>query len=85
MNQRESFVGGAMALLVSGVIVKVLGALFKIPLTNLIGDSGMGQFAFAMQFFSLLFVVTASGLPVAEAQLVSESLALGARRRAQAV
>ena len=85
MKQRESFVGGAMALLVSGIVVKLLGALFKVPLTNLIGDSGMGLFSFAMQFFSLLFVVCAAGLPVAESHLVSEALALGDRRRAQAV
>lgn len=85
MKQRESFVGGAMVLLVSGVVVKLLGALFKVPLTNLIGDSGMGLFSFAMQFFSLLFVVCAAGLPVAESHLVSEALALGDRKRAQAV
>ena len=55
-RNKASYVGGAAALLVSSVTVKILGALFKIPLTNLIGDSGMGLFAFAMQFFSLLFV-----------------------------
>lgn len=85
MKGKGSFIGGAMALLVSSVIVKILGALFKIPLTNLIGDSGMGLFAFAMQFFSLLFVVAAAGLPIAESHLVSEALAMGERRRAQAI
>lgn len=86
MNHRkESFIGGAVALLVSGIVVKLLGALFKIPLTNLIGDSGMGLFSFALQFFSLLFVVAAAGLPIAESHLVSESLALGNRRQAQSV
>ncbi len=84
-HQKGSFIGGAVALLISGVIVKLLGALFKIPLTNLIGDTGMGLFSFAMQFFSLLFVVAAAGLPVAESHLVSESLALGNRRQAQSI
>ena len=43
MNRKNgSFIGGAMALLLSSIVVKLLGALFKIPLTNLIGDSGMG-------------------------------------------
>ena len=71
-RNKASYVGGAAALLVSSVTVKILGALFKIPLTNLIGDSGMGLFAFAMQFFSLLFVISAAGIPAAEAHLVSE-------------
>lgn len=86
MNRKNgNFLGGAMALLLSSIVVKLLGALFKIPLTNLIGDSGMGLFAFAMQFFSLLFVVVAAGLPVAEAYLVSEALALEERERAKAI
>lgn len=83
--KQKSFVGGAVTLLVSGIIVKLLGALFKIPLTNLIGDSGMGLFSFAMQFFTLLFVITASGLPIAVSHLVSEAIALNARRRAQGI
>lgn len=84
-QNKVRYLGGAAALLVSGVTVKILGALFKIPLTNLIGDSGMGLFAFAMQFFSLLFVISAAGIPAAEAHLVSEALALGKREQAEAV
>lgn len=84
-RNKASYVGGAAALLVSSVTVKILGALFKIPLTNLIGDSGMGLFAFAMQFFSLLFVISAAGIPAAEAHLVSESLAFGRRQQAKAI
>lgn len=83
--KQKSFVSGAVTLLVSGIIVKLLGALFKIPLTNLIGDSGMGLFSFAMQFFTLLFVITAAGLPIAVSHLVSESIALDQRRQAQGI
>lgn len=77
MQDKKGYMHGAVLLLISGCIVKILGALFKIPLTNLIGDSGMGMFSFAMQFFSILFVVCAAGIPVAESYLVSESLARG--------
>lgn len=84
-RNKASYVSGAAALLLSSVTVKILGALFKIPLTNLIGDSGMGLFAFAMQFFSLLFVISAAGLPAAQAHLVSEALALGRREQAKAI
>lgn len=83
MKERKSYMHGAIWLLISGVIVKLLGALFKIPLTNLIGDTGMGMFSFAMQFFSILFVISAAGIPVAESYLVSEALALGNGLRAR--
>ncbi len=77
MRKRKSYLHGAMLLLCSGLAVKLLGALFKIPLTNLIGDSGMGLFSFSMQFFSVAFVLCAAGIPIAESCLVSEALALG--------
>ncbi|MDO5548709.1 MAG: polysaccharide biosynthesis protein [Eubacteriales bacterium] len=83
MQDRKGYMHGAILLLISGCVVKLLGALFKIPLTNLIGDSGMGMFSFAMQFFSILFVVCAAGIPVAESYLVSESLALGKAQQAR--
>ena len=71
MQDKKGYMHGAILLLISGCIVKILGALFKIPLTNLIGDRGMGMFSFAMQFFSILFVICAAGIPVAESYLVS--------------
>lgn len=83
MQDRKGYMHGAILLLISGCLVKVLGALFKIPLTNLIGDSGMGMFSFSMQFFSILFVICAAGIPVAESYLVSESLAQGKTRQAR--
>ena len=48
MQDKKGYMHGAILLLISGCIVKILGALFKIPLTNLIGDRGMGMFSFAM-------------------------------------
>ena len=83
MQDKKGYMHGAILLLISGCIVKILGALFKIPLTNLIGDRGMGMFSFAMQFFSILFVICAAGIPVAESYLVSESLARGRSNQAR--
>lgn len=83
MQDKKGYMHGAILLLISGCIVKILGALFKIPLTNLIGDRGMGMFSFAMQFFSILFVICAAGIPVAESYLVSESLARGKSNQAR--
>lgn len=85
MKGTGSYVRGAVTLLMSGVAVRLLGALFKIPLTNLIGDRGMGLFSFALQFFSLLYVVTAAGLPTAVSVLVAEALAREQRGHARRV
>ena len=71
---------GTVALAVSGLLVKFLGMVYKIPLTNLLGDEGMGYFNAAYTVYTLFFVLATSGLPVALSLLVSESLARGEER-----
>lgn len=68
---------GALVLAVAGILVKVLGMIYKIPLTNLLGDEGMGYFNAAYTVYTLFFVLATSGMPVALSLLISESLAKG--------
>jgi len=74
------FSSGTVALAVSGLLVKFLGMVYKIPLTNLLGDEGMGYFNAAYTVYTLFFVLSTSGLPVALSLLVSESVAKGDER-----
>ena len=76
------FSSGTVALAVSGLLVKFLGMVYKIPLTNLLGDEGMGYFNAAYTVYTLFFVIATSGLPVALSLLVSESVAKGDERAA---
>lgn len=76
------FSSGTLALAVSGLLVKVLGMVYKIPLTNLLGDDGMGYFNAAYTVYTLFFVLATSGLPVALSLLVSEAVARGEEKRA---
>ncbi|MBR6769328.1 MAG: oligosaccharide flippase family protein [Clostridia bacterium] len=85
LNKREKalrFSSGTVALAVSGLLVKFLGMVYKIPLTNLLGDEGMGYFNAAYTVYTLFFVLATSGLPVALSLLVSESVAKGDERGA---
>ena len=65
INKQKSFAAGALLLMLSNLIVKVIGALLKIPLTNLIGLEGMAYYGSAYQIYALLFLISTSGLPVA--------------------
>ena len=76
-NTQSSFMHGAMILIAANVIVKIIGALFKVPLTNLIGSEGMGYFQTAYSIYQMLFVLSTAGLPVAISKMVSENAALG--------
>ena len=63
--QKQSFVKGALLLAAGVLVVKVFGALFKIPLSRVITEEGMGYFGTAYSFYNVLFSIAAAGLPVA--------------------
>lgn len=73
---KENFVKGAAILSISGLIVKILGAIYKIPLTSLIGTEGVGYYQPAYNVYNLLLAVSLTGFPTAIARLVSEKRAL---------
>ncbi|MBQ9942046.1 MAG: polysaccharide biosynthesis protein [Christensenellaceae bacterium] len=73
----KSFIKGAAVLAVSGIVCRVLGAATRIPLSNLIGQAGMGAYQMVYPVYSLLLVVSSSGLPIAISRLVSEKMAGG--------
>ena len=71
---QKNFLSGALILTVANVIVKIIGAVYKIPLANLITPTGMDFYNDAYQIYSLLFVISTAGVPVAIAKLVSEAI-----------
>jgi len=72
---QKTFVKGAAILGAAGLIVKIIGVFFRIPLTNIIGTGGMGFYQMAYPVYSALLVVSTIGLPVAISKLVSERVA----------
>lgn len=79
-NKKQNFLQGAMVLTAATVIVKIIGAIFKIPLMNIIGGDGFGYYNTAYQVFNPLYSLATAGIPVAVARMVSENLALGRYR-----
>ncbi len=70
---RHSQQWGTAILLASAVIVKLVGALFKIPLSSsrCLGEVGFGRFSSAYDLFSPLYALAMTGLPVAVAKTVA--------------
>ena len=73
-SEKQNFLQGALILSAGTAVVKVIGALFKIPLQNLIGPVGMTHFNTAYDIYATLFVISTAGLPVAVSKMVSEAL-----------
>ncbi|MEZ4508733.1 MAG: polysaccharide biosynthesis protein [Eubacteriales bacterium] len=75
-NEKKSFVKGAVILGVAGLICKVIGAFFRIPLYNMLGD-GMQYYEAVYPYYSTLLVISTAGLPTAISRMVAERTALG--------
>ncbi|NMP37724.1 MAG: polysaccharide biosynthesis protein [Clostridiales bacterium] len=76
-NKKQNVLDGALILVAATVIIKVIGAIYKIPLTSLIGTEGRGYFASAYNIYTPLYAISMAGLPVAVSRLVSENMTLG--------
>lgn len=73
----KSLVKGAAVLGIAGIFVKVLGAFFRIPLANIVTDQGMAYYTPAYSLYTVLLVVSTSGIPIAISRMVSERYAIG--------
>jgi len=84
-KQTKSIVGGMTVLGMTGIICKLVGVLFSIPLTWLIGTDGLGIFQSVFPTYNLLLTVSSAGLPVAISRMVSHCLAKDDPRNARRV
>lgn len=73
----KSFISGALILSLGGLFAKILGALYRIPLTNIIGSYGMGLYQLVFPPYILFLTVAQAGIPTALSKLIAENNQLG--------
>ena len=78
----QSFIKGAIIISLGGFISKVLGAVYRIPLTKFLGGEGMGIYQMVYPLYCILLTVSASGIPTGIARLISSGKGFGAERQA---
>ncbi len=81
----QSFITGTLIITVTGIIVKIISMLFRIPLDNLIGAEGMGYYSVAYTVYNLMVVIATSGLSVAISKIVAESVATNSPKNIKTV
>ena len=81
----KSILGGMTVLSIVGIVSKVIGALHRIPLAWLIGDTGMGIYQLVFPTYNMLLAISSAGLPVAISRMVSYSLAQDDPRNAKRI
>ncbi|MEE1329445.1 MAG: oligosaccharide flippase family protein, partial [Oscillospiraceae bacterium] len=76
-QKKQNFLQGTALLAMATAIVKVIGALYKIPLNAIIGEQGFGYFNTAYEIYNVLLMISTAGLPVAMSRMISQASSLG--------
>ncbi len=86
-ENKQSFMMGVMTLFIAQVIVKVMGLIYRLVITNIegFGDTGNGLYGSGYQIYTLLLAIASIGVPGAISKLVSERLAVGKNREAHEI
>lgn len=84
-KKTSTFLKGAMILAVSNILIKIIGAVFRIPLTHIVGDYAMGLYNSAYFYYTILLTIATAGLPIAISKMISESRALNRYSKAKRI
>lgn len=72
-KEKNKLISGALILTISGLIVKILGFIYKIPLSYILSDEGMSYFNSAYTVYTFFYIVCTAGVPKAISILIAES------------
>lgn len=81
-SKGADFVVQGSILAAAGIIVRLIGLVYRIPLIRIIGDEGNGYYTSAFSIYSILLIVSSYSLPTAVSKMVSARIARGRYRSA---
>lgn len=76
-EKTRSFGRSAVALAAIGIIAKLIGALYRVPLTNIVGAEGMGLYQMVFPVYTVLLAFCGGGITSAVSRVVAKYTALG--------
>lgn len=76
-EKKSTFFGGAAILAVSAILVKVIGAIYRIPLGNILPNEVMADYNSAYNIYNVFMTISTVGLPVALSKTISEANTMG--------
>lgn len=80
-NSNNFLIQGSI-LAVASIIVRLIGLLYRIPMTRIIGDEGMGTYNIAFEIYNMALIISTYGLPLAVSKLVAARVAKKEHRNA---
>lgn len=84
-KKEKNFLVQGTILAIAGVITKLIGFIYRVPMQNIVGDEGMGYYSVAFSIYSIALMLTSYSMPLAVSKLVSARVALGQYKNAYKV
>lgn len=81
-NKTNFLVQGSI-LALAGILVRVIGLVYRIPLNNILGNEGIGYYSNAYNIYSIFLLISSMSLPIAVSKIVSAKVAKGQFRNAK--
>ncbi len=73
-EKRNSFIIQGSILAFAGILVRVIGLIYRIPLTRILGDTGNDYYGTAYDIYNVLILLSSQSMPLAVSKIVSEKL-----------
>ncbi len=75
-GNKDEFIVQATILAMAGIICRIIGILYRSPLTGIIGDEGNGYYSSAYNIYTIILLVSSYSIPSAISKVIAERLAL---------
>ena len=84
-KKKDNFVAQAGILAMAGIVVRIIGLLYRSPLTSIIGDEGNGYYSFAHNIYTIILLISSYSIPSAIAKVMAQRIAFGEYRNAHRI
>lgn len=84
-KRKDNFVAQAGILAMAGIVVRIIGLLYRSPLTSIIGDEGNGYYSFAYNIYTIILLISSYSIPSAIAKVMAQRIAFGEYRNAHRI
>ncbi|MDD3184121.1 MAG: polysaccharide biosynthesis protein [Anaerostipes sp.] len=84
-KQKNGFLIQGSIMAIASLVCRVIGLLYRRPLTAIIGDQGMGYYGFAYNVYSIILLIASFSIPLAVSKSISARLAMKEYKNAQRI
>lgn len=74
-RKSNNFLVQGSILAFTSILVRIIGLAYRIPMTNILGDEGIGYYDYAFEVYNMAFIISSYGMPMAVSKLVADRTA----------